>query len=341
MCLSLLLGAAGLLVLTGTAARWFRDPGMIFLVGIAIAGFGGMVLTDQPGTSQLYFHRTAVPIIAALAAAGTWMLVFWFADRRSGVVVFASLLGGVAATAAARAIVRAHPSGGRPFRTPDGRLTGLVTPWIWTIGLMIAVAVLVTALWKLAKRRGRPTRVAMASFVLAGMGAGLFLPVQAMANYHRTEMAPLTDKGPLGPSSTQTAAAVWLRDHTAPGDLIATNAHCAMKNASGCDDRHFWIAALTERHVLVEGWGYTNTINDQVASTGSNASGLPFWDQQKLEDNDRAFISPTRDNLRLLKVKYGVRWLYADPGQTAVSRNLDALATLRFKAPDALVYELP
>jgi hypothetical protein len=42
----------------------------------------------------------------------------------------------------------------------------------------------------------------------------------------------------------------------------------------------------------------------------------------------------------LLKVKYGVRWLYADPGQTAVSRNLAALATLRFKSPDALVYEL-
>jgi hypothetical protein len=339
-CLGLLLGAAGLLVLIGTSARWFRDPGMIFLVGIAIAGFGGLVLTDQPGTSQLYFHRTAVPLIAALAAAGVWMLVFWFADRRSGLVVLASLLGGVGATAAARAIVTAQPSAGKPFLKPDGGLTGLVTPWLWTIGLLIAVAVLVTAVWKLAKRRGRPTRVAMASFVLAGMGAGLFLPVQAMAGYHRIELAPLTDKYPLGPSATQAAAAVWLRDHAAPGDLIATNAHCAIKNTMGCDVRHFWISALSERHVLVEGWGYTNTINDIVASTGASANGLPFWDQQKLEDNDRAFVAPTRDNLRLLKVKYGVRWLYADPGQTAVSRNLAALATLRFKSPDALVYEL-
>ena len=36
----------------------------------------------------MYFHRTAVPVIAALAAAGAWMLVFWFADkplRRTGV----------------------------------------------------------------------------------------------------------------------------------------------------------------------------------------------------------------------------------------------------------------
>jgi hypothetical protein len=340
MCLGLTLGSAGLLVLTGAAGRWLRDPGMVFLVGISIAGFGGMVLTDQPGGSQLYFHRTAVPVIAALAAAGAWMLVFWFADRRSNVLVFASVVAGVGATAGARAIVKATTPPGQSFLQPDGHLTGLVGPWLWTIALLLAGALLVTSLWKLAKRRGRPARVLVASFVLAGMGAGLFVPLQSMAQYGPATLPPLSDQHPLGPSETQTQAALWLRDHTAPDDLIATNAHCVVKNPLGCDSRHFWIAALTERHVLVEGWGYTNTINNLVASTGANANGLPFWDQQKLEDNDRAFTSPTRDNLRLLKLKYGVHWLYADPGQTAVSHNLDALATLRFKSSDALVYEL-
>ncbi|QNE23181.1 hypothetical protein F1D05_27200 [Kribbella qitaiheensis] len=341
MCLGLLLGSAGLLVLLGTTGRWFRDPGMIFLVGIAIAGFGASVLTDQPGGSQLYFHRTAIPIIAALAVAGTWMLVFWFADRRSGLLVFVSLLGGVGATAAARAITKANPGEGRPFLTPDGHLTGLITPWVWTIGFLLAVTALITVLWKLAKRRGRPTRIAMASFVLAAMGAGFFLPVQAMTHTPVVDLGPLADKGPLGPSSTQAAAATWLRDHTAPNELIATNAHCTTKNAAGCDSRHFWIAALSERHVLVEGWGYTNTINELVATTGLSSNGLPFWDEQKLEDNDRAFTTPTRDNLRLLKTKYGVHWLYADPTQTIVSPKLTTYATLRYKTPDALIYELP
>ncbi len=341
VCLSLLLGSAGLLVLAGTTARWFRDPGMIFLVGIAIAGFGGMVLTDQPGTSQMYFHRTAVPIIAALAAAGAWMLVFWFADRRSGIAVLASVLGGAGATYLAREITRANPGEGKPFRRPDGTLTGLVAPWLWTLLFLLLVAGLVTGLWKLAKRRGRPSRIAMASFVLAGMGAGLLLPVQTMLNYREVTLQPLTDKYPLGPTQTQTDAAHWLRDHTSPSDLVATNAHCAMKNASGCDVRHFWISALSERHVLVEGWGYTNTINDLVAATGKSPNGLPFWDEQKLEDNDRVFVSPTRENLRLLRTKYGVRWLYADPTQTAVSQNLNTLATLRYATPDALIYELP
>lgn len=341
-CLGLVLGTAGLLVLTGTAARWFRDPGMIFLVGISIAGFSGMVLTDQPGTSQLYFHRTAVPIIAALAAAGAWMLVFWFADRRSDLAVLASIVGGIGATALARAIVKALPSDGRPFRKPDGSLTGLISPWLWTICLLALVAVLVTVVWKrVANRRGRPTRIAMASFVLAGMGAGLFLPLQAMTEYAPVSLAPQTDKQLLGPSRSQTAAALWLKDHAAPDDLIATNAHCAMKNTNGCDARHFWISALTERHVLLEGWAYTNTLNDLVAGTGLGPNGLPFWDQARLEENDRAFISPSRDNLRVLREKYGVRWLYADPTQTLLSPNLGAFATLRFKASDALVYELP
>ena len=181
----------------------------------------------------------------------------------------------------------------------------------------------------------------MASFVLAGMGAGLFLPLQSISRFQQVTLAPVNDRIPLGPSATQAQAAEWLRDHTAPGDLVATNAHCATKNVLGCDARHFWIAGLSERHVLVEGWGYTNTINNLVASTGSNANGLPFWDQQKLEDNDLAFTSPTRDNLRLLETKYGVRWLYADPTQTVVSPNLDELATLRFKSADAMIYELP
>jgi hypothetical protein len=340
VCLGLVLGSAGLLVLTGTASRWVRDPGMVFLVGISIAGFCAMVLTDQPGTSQLYFHRTAVPVIAALAAAGgVWLQVFWFADKRSGFVVLGSLLGGVGAAAAAYAIVKG--SGGTPARKPDGALTGLVSPWLWTIGLLLAVAVIVTGLWKLAKRHGQPIKIATASFALAGMGAALFLPIQTMAQYKAVALAPQSDKQLLGPTPSQADAAIWLRDHAAPGDVIATNAHCTMKNALGCDARHFWIAALSERPVVVEGWAYTNTINDLVVGTGKGPNSLPFWDQDRLKENDIVFVSPTRDNLRVLREKYGVRWLYADPTQTLVSRNLDALARLRFKAPDALIYELP
>jgi hypothetical protein len=313
---------------------------MVFLIGISIAGLAGMLLTDQPGASQIYFHRTAVPVVAAVAAGGAWLVVFWFADRRSGLVVLGSLLAGIGATAAARAIVAADPPPGRTFRQPDGTLTGLIAPWVWTIALLFAGAALVTAVWKLTGRRGRPSRVLTASFVIAGMGAGLFVPLLSFAKTVQTGSPALSDALTLGPSATQTAGARWLREHTAPGELIATNAHCVVKNVRGCDNRHFWLAALSERHVLVEGWGYTNTVNDLIAGTGRGANGLPFWDEPKLIANDRVFAAPTRDNLRVLRETYGVRWLYADPDQTPVSAELDTLATLRFEAPDVRVYEM-
>jgi hypothetical protein len=301
-CLALLLGSAGLLVLVGTASRWLRDPGMVFLVGIAVAGFCGMVLLDHPGAGQLSFHRTAVPAIGALAAAGAvWMLVFWLTDKWSELVVAASVLGGAGALAAARAIAKAQSSEGQPFRRPDGSLTGLAAPWLWTIGLLLVVALLVTGLWKLTKRSGRPIKVAATSLVLAAMGAGFFVPVQAMA-----QDKPVGQPGDqvLGPSQTQADAATWLRDHAAPGEVIATNTDCA---GTGC----LWIAALSDRPVLLQ------------------------------QHNDIVFMAPTRDTLRRLREEYGVRWLYLDPTLSVVSPALKGLVSQRYKAPDALVYELP
>ncbi|GAA0571205.1 hypothetical protein [Kribbella sandramycini] len=335
-CLAWLLGAAGLLVLAGTPKRWLRDTGVVFLVGVSIAGFFGMALTDQSGSSQMYFHRTAVPIIAVLAAVGAHQLVV---GRRTGRLVAGAVLGGMAATLVARRLVKAIPSDGEPFRRPDATLTGIVLPWVLTLVLLLGVA-LVAALYM----RKQPVRIACAAFVLAAMGAGLFLPLRGLPEIPEVTRAqldrPLTEEMLLGPSATQAAAARWLRDHTAPDELIATNAHCAERSAMGCDARHFWIAGLSERHVLVEGWAYTNTINDQVVSTALNPNILPFWDQPKLAENDLVFTAPTRDNLQNLRAKYGVRWLYADPGQGAVSPELDAFATLRFSAPDALIYQL-
>ncbi|MET7282079.1 hypothetical protein ABZS29_27870 [Kribbella sp. NPDC005582] len=327
-CLAWLLGTAGLIVVPGTAKRWHRDAGMIFLVGLAIAGFCGMALTDQSGSSQMYFHRTAVPIIAVLAAVGAHLLAL--KER----FVLGSVLGGMAAIVVARRIVRALPSDAVLFRREDGTLTGLVLPWVLAIGLLALIAA-GTALWL------RSGRAVLASFVLAAMGAGLYLPLRALPSMDDPKpTAAVAEDTLLGPSATQLAAARWLRGHTTPDELIATNAHCARKSAQGCDARHFWIAGLSERHVLVEGWAYTNTINDQVVSTALNPNILPFWDQDKLAENDRVFVAPTRDNLQELRTKYGVRWLYADPAQTAVSPELEALATVRFRAPDAVVYEL-
>lgn len=340
-CVAWLLGTAGLLVLFAQPRRLLRDPGAIFLIGVSIAGFVAMLLTDQPGASQLYFHRTAVPVIAALAAAGAWMLVSRFADRWSGVMVAASLLVGLVAAWGSRTLMVDRQLPPRGFRGPDGNLSAmaLIEPWLWMSGLLLAGAVLITLLWKVARRAGRPSRVLAAALVIAFMSAALLPQLQALSRTKAGEPSVLSPGTPVGPTASATEAARWLRDHSSPDDLVATNAHCVTK-AGGCDARHFWIAALTERHVLVEGWAYTNTINDLVTGTGTSSNRLPFWDQQRLEDNDRVFMWPSRESINVLRTQYGVRWLYADASQSPVSHHLRDLATLRYDAGDVQIYDL-
>jgi hypothetical protein len=340
-CAAWLLGNAGLLVLPARARELLRDPGVVFLVGVSIAGFVAMLLTDQPGTSQLYFHRTAVPAIAALAAAGAWMLVSRFGDRWSGLAVAGFVLAGLGATWVGHRILIARNLPPSRFRGPDGKLRtmALVEPWLWILGLLLVGALLVTALWKVSRGAGRPSRVLAAGFVIACLAGGLLPQLQALPSTKSAEPRPLSAASPVGPTASAAGAARWLRDHSSPDDLVATNAHCVTK-AGGCDARHFWIAALTERHVLVEGWGYTNTINDLVTDTGDNSNRLPFWDPARLQANDRVFTAPTRAALELLRTKYGVRWLYADRSQSPVSRRLGGLVPLRYDAGDVQIYEL-
>ncbi len=105
--------------------------------------------------------------------------------------------------------------------------------------------------------------------------------------------------------------------------------------------------------MLVEGWGYTNKINAEVAGTDESPFRLPFWDQQRLDDNDAAFKGQVkRDDLlrkppyelkaalNLLKKQYGVRWLYFDLTYSPRPDDLRGLANLRYETVDAEVYEL-
>jgi hypothetical protein len=127
----------------------------------------------------------------------------------------------------------------------------------------------------------------------------------------------------------------WLRDHSAPDDVVATNAHCRTVAGGQCDVRHFWIAAYTERRVLVEGWGYT----EYALGGGSNWSAS-FPDARRLAENDRAFQEPSAEALDVLRRRYGVRWLFVDRRYEPASPRLGEFATERYRSEDFLVYEL-
>jgi hypothetical protein len=135
------------------------------------------------------------------------------------------------------------------------------------------------------------------------------------------------------------AAGRWLRTHSGPNDVVAANTHCLRGLKNPCDSREFWVAALTERHVLVEGWAYTAT-NMRRWRLGERAETLPFWDEERLRLNDVVFRSPSAASIRQLHARYGVRWLFVDERWTNARSRLDDFANFRFRSGDYAVYQV-
>jgi hypothetical protein len=119
-------------------------------------------------------------------------------------------------------------------------------------------------------------------------------------------------------------AARFVRDHSAPTDVVATNAHClAIYYGTICDPRSFWLSAYSERSVLVEGWGFA----PKVAANPFT----PFWDPARLAMNDQAFNNPSPELLAYLRDHFDVRYLVVD---RTVSSESPALARYADKIYD-------
>ena len=318
--LSWALAASGLFFL----GRKWRDTGAVFLAGVAVAGLLGTLLTTQSGVSQLYFLRTAFPVIAVLAAAGLANLVGRLGDRRAVVLVGAAGLLGLVALAVAR--------------SQSADLRGIKGPWVWTVAAVAAVALLVAVVWKLARRPGNFFVALLGGAVAACMIGATLVPLQGFVS---DKASGLVFARPFrgGATAAEAGAAQWLRRNSAPGDLIATNAHCIIQRDGLCDSRHFWLAALSERPVLIEGWSYSNQANRIALTNDTNPSLIPYWNSEELAANDIAFKAPTPAAIERLR-EAGVRWLYADHRAGDVSPALRNYVRLRHATLDATIYEL-
>jgi hypothetical protein len=102
----------------------------------------------------------------------------------------------------------------------------------------------------------------------------------------------------------------------------------------------FLATAFTGRPVLLGSWGYSNEALDRSGQGGVGAWFQPFWDRNLQADNDRVFTDPTPDSVRLLREKYGVRWLFADSRGGTVSPALGSYATLRHTEGTVSIYRL-
>ncbi|MBB6555679.1 hypothetical protein [Nonomuraea rubra] len=281
--------------------RRVLEPGVLLLLGIGAAGIGAAVVFGHPAESQLYFLEAARPYLSVAAVCGVLAARQRVAWGRAAWLATAGAGGAL--------LVSEVEFGG-------GALVRVVMPY-----LVLGVAALL--LW----RRGSVLAVVavLAGYALPGSVRDVVAHVNPWAE-RRERSIP---KGAL-------EAGRWLRAHSAPGDVVATNLHCRYDWWQVCDSRHFWVSGFTERRVLVEGWAYAESTLSRARPFVRSYLAEPFVDRARLAANDVVFEAPTSENVRTLAQKYGVKWLF-----TGINPALEKFAQLRFRNATSSVYRLP
>ncbi|MEU8243310.1 hypothetical protein AB0C07_34065 [Actinoplanes missouriensis] len=312
-----------------------KDAAAWVLAGIGIAGWAGALLINHTANGELYFVYSAIPAQAALTA---WLLTAVAPRTRALLPIAGGLLAGALTGAM---IYRFGP--------------GLDGPWedYWRYNLARPVIVLLIVLaagcglWWLHRRRW-PAMIGTGVTVLLAATIGLgwdttWRGVSGQADQAFSGALPSPGKkGSFWVTANEMRAADWLAKNAPAEDYVATNVHCEMvKTGADCINRSFWVSALTEHAVVLEGWAY-----QPATQSAHGENDIPYFkrdapDPERRRINDAAFSAPTAEGLAELRDRYGAKWLYADKRASPVSPALATLATERFRAGDVIVYQLP
>jgi len=373
----LLINQATAAVGFGVLGRLRREPVAWFLLGALIAGWAGYLLIDHPSVSESYFIYTATPF--GLAAA-TWLAAtlaqqsrgsthqlgglppgmrgenppsggsthemgrggsalrgggsgwtdLWWRRRLVGAAVGAVVLAMV--YAGVWLLVEAKPSGSR-----GDQLWLVARPLV----AVLALTVVLVVLWRLLVRRSavRSGGLLVVLTLLAIVPIKSFVQsaVHGDSEKAQTFVAPRWWVYP-----DEESAALWLRKHSKPTDVVATNTWCrpAGKQTPGCDARGYIVSGLAGRRTLIEGWAYTNQAMAEQGVGGKRYTEQPSPWPERVALTNQALAAPTPELLRRLREEYGVRWLYADARDGTVSPTLDRLATLRHSVGKVRIYDL-
>jgi hypothetical protein len=316
--------------------RWRRLGGWL-IAGVAIAGAAAAIFGTHPGLSQVYFLRSALPALGALAAVGLAELVRRCGARRgTWLVVAGSLLAGLAVAL----VVRAGSVAPTEFHGVPVTYPKLVAPYVVMVVVAAATGLVVAAVAGRSRRRGR--RYGVMSFSLVVLVAVGMIQGAAFSEFTTDGLrpAPTPALGEGAPDGVDVPvagaqAARWLRGHSATSDVIATNAHY-LDWPRNKTPYNFWISALTERQVLIEGWAYS-TPSAKVAPNFVETG--PFWNRDFLAENDDAIYDPSPKTVAWLRA-HSVRWVFVDREVGMEAPTLKGYLDLAYQNAQFAIYRV-
>jgi hypothetical protein len=226
-----------------------------------------------------------------------------------------------------------------PKGSPQHRLDALGTPMAWFAGLCLALGLVWALLrWRLSALRGLGAGVAIVAMI------GMTLPsTWGFAKSAARALPAVTQvREAIEVHPDEQRAALWLRDHSRPDDVVATNTACLpARRQPPCDARGYIVSGLAGRRTVLEGWAYTQQALGQQGVNGLSYHYQPSPWPDRAGMMNRLFTSPTRELVDFLRNRYGVRWIYADQLASYVAaESLGKLAVLRHSEPSVLIFEL-
>ena len=316
---------AGIAVLARVGRPWGNLEW--FLLGSLVAGAVATLSFTHPGLSQNFFVRSSFGFGAVLSAMGFAALVERYkVPARTLVVAFGTVLVGVSVLFV---VLRDQPF------TYASVSRWQMQPIEYLAVAIAGLIVLGAVVWFVLRRRwtGVFAVSALSAVLLAGAPGLVFDARDHLRDQPRFYHSHV--------SAQEVTAALWLRDHTSSDEVVATNQHCLPELSwpgKYCYSVSFWLGAYSERRQLVGSWLYVPREVDVM--TQMNTVLIPFWDQEKLKDNDIVFSAPTAERVNLLVTKYGVHWLVVDRGQGQESPDLRNFADLRFTSGPMAIYRI-
>ncbi len=321
----------------GLVHRTFRsDPVAWWLAGAYLSGWAAFLVVDHPSRSQFYFLSTTI-VFGAVASAWFATLVLPRGGRSGRLVVTCLAIGAVVAWLARH--VANWARGDRPVGPVDA-------VWEPAAVALLGLALVAVALWLLRARRGSraPAVLAVLVFTVIGLTvpgamertrAHMRSAVEATqpreANRESIDFLPKEDQ----------EAARWLRANSDPEDVVATNVHCrpGQEFFVYCDARAFWLSALSERRILLEGWGYTPEASAAwgVGNRPTAQQPSPWPDRLALSQD--VLASPTPELIEELRTR-GVRWVVGVRSASTVSDGLAELTPKVFDNEFVAIYRV-
>jgi hypothetical protein len=325
-----------LLALVGLGSRPIRrDLGTWWICGVLASGYAGMWSLSHPGFSQHYFWSVTIALAITLTVANAVRVL---PEAQRGWELALPLVGfGLLGVLAAIAGIG-----------PRVALKGAIPTVVWgrlrpyaivLLGLAIIV-VLVVLLRRFGTRWSVPLLTAVTAFALCACLPGAYRQVLA-ARPPRLNPLPEVGHNASYVSPEQQRAATWLRQHTDPNAVVATNIFCWPMGTREAHCRHnlMWLSGISGRRTVLSDWTYSAaSLRRYNATIAYTRLSSPWPDREQL--SIAAVVAPTPENLGQLRTQYSAQWIFADNRATAISTDLARLATLAYHSAHISIYRL-